>query len=132
MLPLFILPLALVFGLATHPASAPAAGADSTVAVDANAPARVAFENQGWDIVTVYAVPQSGMAVRLGQVTPGATGRFTVPRSVVASASSIDLVAVPLARNYVVRSGPVAMSPGDAFSASLSSAGHLISVLPAR
>jgi hypothetical protein len=134
MLPLFLAPLAFALGLAMHNAPArPAAGAaDSTSVAAANQPAVIEFENQAWDQATVYAVPRSGLPVRLGDVMAGATRRFTVPRTVFAGASTVDIVARPFARRFVVRSGEVTLFPGDEIRASLAPAENMISVLPAR
>jgi hypothetical protein len=138
MFPFLLVPLALALGIAAHEThAAPAtpaerAAADSAAVADARKPAIIMFENQGWDLATVYAVPRSGLAVRLGQVTPGATARLVVPRSVVTAGSSVDIVAVPLARNFAIRSGPVTIYPGDALRASIPASQNLISVLPAR
>ena len=129
-----LVPLALAFGLAAHDGASARAGRGGRAAdasADADKPAVIEFENQGWDLATVYAVPQFGLAVRLGQVTPGVTARFVVPRSVTAS-GSVNIVAVPFARNFAIRSGPVTLLPGDAIRASISASENLISVLPGR
>ena len=86
MLPSILVPLAL--GLATPGASRPAAAAraaaDTVQAVAADQPVVITFDNQGFEIATIYAVSQSGFAVRLGQVSPGASRRLVLPRSVAA------------------------------------------------
>src|SRR5690349_21335409 len=77
MSPILLVPLALAFGLAaggSHGQPPVAGAADSTVvATDtmparakAPAPAVIQFDNQAWDLATVYLVPQSGgLPVRL-------------------------------------------------------------------
>lgn len=133
MLPLLILPFALALGVAAHGGATPAAAAvaDTTVA-DPNAPVTVRFENQSMDLATLYAVPSGGMAVRLGQVFSGGRSQFVVPKSMVWGVSTVDFVAVPFARNFVTRSGPVTLSPGDAYDLSLSPTENSLSVLPKR
>jgi hypothetical protein len=134
MLAFLLVPVALALGLAAHDApSTPAerATSDSAAVAASDKPAVIEFENQGWDLATVYAVPQFGLRVRLGQVTPGSTARFVVPRSVT-TAGTVDIVAVPLARRFAIRSGPVSLQPGDAIRASIPASQNLISILPAR
>ena len=133
MLPFFLVPLALALGAATQRAQSPAdrAVADSAATANANKPVTIQFENQGWELATVYAVPQSGMAFRLGQVSPGRTERLVVPRSVVAGGlSSINIVAVPFARRAALSSGPVTVSPGDVLRATVPSTGNAVWILP--
>jgi hypothetical protein len=129
MLPLILIPLAFAFGLAAH--DAPRAPADRAPVVSAE-PAVIVFENQAWDLATVYAVPQFGLPVRLGQVMPGGTTRLRVPRSVVSTSGAVEIVAVPFARNFSVRSGLVTLVAGEAVRASLSPAENILSVLPER
>jgi hypothetical protein len=134
MFPFIILPLALALGVAAHDAPHPAerAAADSTVAANVDEPVVIQFDNQAWDMATVYALPQSGMAIRLGQVNPGSTARFVLPRGATAGSGVVNIVAVPFGRRFTVRSGPVSVTPGDRLSASLSPSENNISVLPAR
>src|SRR5437868_5299946 len=108
MFPFIIVPLAFALGIATHHAPSPAARAvaDSTAAANADKPAVIHFDNEAWDMATVYAVPQSGMAIRLGQVNPGSTARFVVPRTVTSGSGLVNIVAVPFGRRFTVRSGP--------------------------
>jgi hypothetical protein len=141
---LILVPLALALGLATSGASAqpPApAAVDTTVAaapVDspAKAPADeravIQFENQAWDLATIYLVPQFGLPIRLGQVTSGRTANLVVPRGVLSSARTVEIVAVPFASRRAISSGPVTLYQGEALRASLASSANLISVLPAR
>ena len=152
MLPTLLVPLAAAFGLAvggTHaqpPAKdtvrAPAANtthaADSTAAAPEkapekapkSAPAVIQFENQAFDMATVYVVPQFGLPVRLGQVNSGRTTRLVVPRSVVWGPTTVEIVAVPFAGRRSVGSGPVTIGAGEALRATLSSTANLVSVLP--
>ena len=133
-----LVPLALALGIAAHGTATPAeraqadSAADSVAVAHRDQPVTIRFDNQGSDLATVYAVPMNGIAVRLGQVTPGATARLVVPRSVVAGPTTVNFVAVPFARNFVTRSGPVTVAPGDAFDLALSASENLVSVLPAR
>jgi hypothetical protein len=134
MLPIFLAPLALALGITLHHAAAtplPTATDSATVA-GSKQPVVIEFENQAWDLATVYAVPQSGGAVRLGQVTAGGTARLRVPLSVVADPTTVDIVAVPFARHVAARSGLVTVVPGDVLRASLPPAENIVSVLPGR
>lgn len=137
MLPMLLVPLALAFGLAAggshhQPAPAPAAVAADTTAKAAPAAEAtvIEFENQSFDMATVYLVPQAGMPVRLGQVNPGRTQRLVVPRGVVGGLTSAEIVAVPFAHRYWVGSGPVTLGAGDSLRASLSSTANMVSILP--
>jgi hypothetical protein len=142
MLPMLLVPLALAFGLAvggSHGQPPAASAADTVVAASekapakapAHAPAVIQFDNQAWDLTTVYLVPQFGLPVRLGQVTSGRTANLVVPRGVVASATSFEIVAVPFASRRAISSGPVTIAEGEALRASLPSTANLVSVLPA-
>ena len=135
MLPLLLVPFALALGLivggpSTQP---PVAGAsDSTVVAEAPAPTVIQFENQAFEMATVYVVPQSGMPYRIGRVNSGNTARLVVPRSIVGGATMVQIVAVPFATGRQVSSGPVSLGQGDAVHASLASSANLLSVLPVR
>jgi hypothetical protein len=128
-----LLPFAVALGIAVHDTQAPAqrAATDSAAVANANSPATIRFQNDALDNATVYAVPDHGMAARLGEVFGGQTSRLVVPRDLL-SGGMVNIVAVPFARNFVVRSGPVAMSPGDVMDVRLTSDERAVSVLPAR
>lgn len=136
MFPFLLLPLALALGISAHDAptasTSPATNAvvDSTKSV--NTPVTVRFRNDAMDLAIVYAVADAGLPVRLGEVTPGATAKFTLPRSIVGTSAMIQLVARPFAHRYVVGSGPVGVSAGDVIDANLSSQANAIWVLPGR
>jgi len=134
MFPFIIVPLALAPHNAPHNAPSPAERvvADSTAAANADQPAVISFDNQAWDMATVYAVPQNGMAIRLGQVNSGSTARFVLPRSVTSGVGVVNIVAVPFGRRFATGSGPVSVMPGDQFTATFSPSENNISVLPAR
>ena len=135
MLPLLLVPLALALGPAVRGPSAqpPAAKADDSAAVAAPAsPAVIQFENQAFEMATVYVVSQSGMPFRIGRVNSGSTARLVVPRSVVGGPTTVQIIAVPFATGRRVSSGPVTLGQGDALRASLASSANLLSVLPVR
>jgi hypothetical protein len=121
---------ALALGLAQD--STPAPAKSPAKAPPADDRVTIAFENQSLELATIYVVTASGGRFRVGQVIPGRTETLRLPRSVVGAAATIDIVAVPLARRYVIRSGPVTVAPGDTIAASLSPIANLVSVLPAR
>ena len=133
MFPFLIVPLALVLGVATTqhtPTPAQRAAADSAAVANKDKPVIVRFDNQAWDLATVYAVPRDGMAVRLGDVSPGSTERLVVPRSAVNGSGVINIVAVPFARHRASGSGPVAVMPGDELKATFSPTEDGVWVLP--
>jgi hypothetical protein len=140
MLPFLLVPFALAFGLVVSdsPAQPPvAAPIDSTVvdttdAEPSTGPAVIQFENQGFEMATVYVVPQSGMPYRIGRVMSGNTARLVVPRSVVGGPTTVQIIAVPFATGRRVSSGPVQLAQGEALRASLASSANLLSVLPVR
>ena len=129
-----LVPLALALGVAAHNAPTPAERAvtDSTATANVDKPVTIRFDNQAWDMATVYAVPQSGMAIRLGQVNAGSTARFVLPRSATAGAGVVNIVAVPFGRRFATGSGPISVTPGDVLSATFSPSENNIAVLPAR
>jgi hypothetical protein len=135
MLPLLLVPLALALGVAVHgaphAATATPYSADSTAVSRGVEPAVIEFDNQAFDLATVYLVPQFGVPIRLGQVTGGGNSRFVVPRGV-AYGGTFEIVAVPFPRRFAVGSGPLTLLAGDALRASLSPSQNLVSVLPAR
>lgn len=134
MFPLLLVPLAVALGFAAHGNAAPVehVPADSVRAVRADAPVSIEFRNDASDLATLYAVPMSGIAVRLGEVMPGSSRTLTIPRAVVASPTEVNFVAVPFARHFVTRSGPVSVAPGQAYELSLSATENSLSVLPGR
>ena len=107
--------------LATRHAGAP---------LDSRAPTVVSFRNDSWDLTDVYALRQGGIPIRLGSVAAGRTERLVVPRDLVFGGPSVQIIARPLARNRVIGSGPVSLSPGEHLQMSLISTGNMISVLP--
>ena len=140
MLPFLLVPFALALGLVASdaPAQPPVAApgdstvVDSTDVAASTAPAVIQFENQGFEMATVYVVLQSGLPYRLGRVNSGSTTRLVVPRSVVGAPTTVQIVAVPFATGRRVSSGPVQLAQGEALRASLASSANLLSVLPVR
>jgi hypothetical protein len=134
MFPFLLLPFAVALGIAVHDTQSPAerAATDSAAVANANSPATIRFQNDALDNATVYAVPDHGMAVRLGEVFGGQTSKLVVPRDLLSGGGMVNIVAVPFARNFVVRSGPVPMSPGDVMNVRLTADERAVSVLPAR
>ncbi len=140
MLPFLLVPFALALGVAVSgsPAQPPVAAAvdstvvDSTDAAPSDAPAVIQFENQGFEMATVYVVLQSGMPYRIGRVMSGNTARLVVPRSVVGGPTTVQIIAIPFATGRRVSSGPVQLAQGEALRASLASSANLLSVLPVR
>jgi hypothetical protein len=118
--------------LATAACSHATKGGKKKAAAPPPEPAVVIFHNQSWELATVYAVRNAGQAIRLGTVNAGQTSRLVLPRGLVGTGGyAIDFVVRPLARNVVVRTGPLNVSPGTHLDLSLPSTLNFIAVLPA-
>ena len=75
--------------------------------------ATVRVTNNNWATMTVYAV-RGTSRVRLGMVNSMATQVFTLPRSVMAGASGLRLLADPIGSNRVFLTPAVYVSAGEA------------------
>jgi hypothetical protein len=96
----------------------------------AASPAVVTFTNQGLDQVDVYAVRSSSGRRRLSTVAAGRSETFTVPRDIVFGAGAVTIIAVPLASNRVVSTGPVTIRPGDRLTITFPATQNTLVVLP--
>ena len=94
--------------------------------------ARVTFVNQTSEQASVFAVATSGEMYRIGNVPAGRTERLVVPRSVLGSGFTMNIVARRLATSRGVSSGPISVRPGDEFTVTLPPAGNSLAVLPGQ
>ena len=90
----------------------------------------IVFTNDSPDQADVYAV-SSGAPVRIGTVFSGKTENLRVPQSVIGGSRNVEIIARIFASNHVVRSGSLALNPGDALDVHLQSDERMMSVLPA-
>jgi hypothetical protein len=107
------------------------AGAPAEPSEPSASPAVVTFTNEGLDQVDVYAVRSSSGRRRLASVAAGRSETFTVPRDLVFSAGPVTIIAVPLASNRVVSTGPITIRPGDRLAITMPVTQNTLTVLPA-
>lgn len=88
------------------------------------------FTNESLDQADVYAVVPGTQALRIGTVMPGRTDTLSVPATIMAGAGNVEIVARILARNYVPRTGPISINPGDRLVVRLPSNQRSLIVLP--
>jgi hypothetical protein len=93
-------------------------------------PPVLTFTNESIDMVTVYLVRPGGELRRVTSVMPGRTDTLSLP-AIVRNSSTVTIVAVPMAGNQVVSSGPISIGPGVRLAIRLNGAGNHLSVLPA-
>ena len=93
-------------------------------------PPVLTFTNESIDMVTVYVARPGGELHRITSVMPGRTDTLSL-RSIATNSSTVTIVAVPMAGNQVVSSGPISIGPGVRLAIRLNSAGNVLSVLPA-
>ena len=89
-----------------------ACSARSTPVRDPTEPTYVRVANQSWLDMNVYVV-RSSERIRLGTVNGNRTERFTLPRHLVASATSLRFLADPIGSTRVSQSFDISVSPGD-------------------
>lgn len=77
-----------------------------------SAEARVDVRNNNWLDMAVYA-ERGSMRVRLGTVTSMGKQLLTIPRNMLASATSIRLIAAPIGSTENYMTYPVDVWPGD-------------------
>lgn len=95
-----------------------------------SASAALIFTNQALDQATVYVVGPGRDFRRLGTVFPGQTDTLTVPAEATIR-GFVNIVARMAGSSEIRQTGPVSMSPGEAYQATLPGASNLISFLPA-
>jgi hypothetical protein len=93
-------------------ACASASGAGGELAETTRPTTTVEVVNHNWQDITVYAV-RPGSRVRLGTVTSLTKETFSLPRSVVATNGTVQLLAAPVGSTQTYRSDPILVNPGD-------------------
>jgi hypothetical protein len=88
--------------------------------------------NQTTEQANVFAVAASGESFRIGTVASGRTETLTIPRSVLGSGPTVNIVARRLATSRGVSSGPITVHPGDEFTITFPASGNTLAVLPGR
>ena len=108
-----ILPAIAALALLAVSQAPSAAAQEDSVIVQAKAnDIKVAVINQNWLDVRVYAV-SSSHSVRLGTVSSFGEAVFTLPRTLQASVSDLQLAVRPIGQRGVYYSMPILASPGD-------------------
>jgi hypothetical protein len=92
--------------------------------------ARITFVNETTEQASVFAVATSGESFRIGNVPAGRTERLTIPRSVLGSGPTVNIVARRLANARNASSGPITVRPGDEFTVTMPASGNTLAVLP--
>jgi hypothetical protein len=72
----------------------------------------VEVSNHNWMDIVIYAV-SGGNRVRLGTVTTGLDGRFSLPKSMNVQTGNLFLEAHPIGSGEVFRSDPIMVNPGS-------------------
>jgi hypothetical protein len=103
---------------ARHKPAAPAPAPSPTLASDTapltRAPVTLRVTNSNWSDVRIYLV-RGTMWVRLGIVTTNSTIEFTIPADLLSGATSVTLVADPVAATGRWATALPVISPGDEF-----------------
>lgn len=120
----FFLPLAAALSLAT--ACGPYRQWQSGGDVDA---AHLYFTNESIDQAAVYAIA-GGQDIRIGTVMPGRTETLTIPASIAASGTTVQIVARALGQSRVASSGPLTIVPGQSWAVRLPFDQRALVVLP--
>ena len=69
--------------------------------------------NQGFLDMDIYALPQDGARIRLGNVTGNSTGHMTIPDFLVRTPITMSFLMIPVGGNYAPRSQVIQVNPGD-------------------
>jgi hypothetical protein len=88
------------------------------------------FSNQSVDQATVYVLGPGRDFRRLGTVFPGQTDTLSVPAEATIR-GFVNIVARMAGTSELKQTGPVSMSPGETYQATLPAGSSLISFLPA-
>ena len=97
-------------------AASPSSSSDSTTdtAATFHAPATLRVTNSHWSDVRIY-LARGAMWTRLGLVTTNSTVEFTIPPDLLSGASTVTLVADPVAGTGRWTTPLPVISPGDEF-----------------
>lgn len=91
------------------------AGNRQSAPVDPNMPTTLAIENEARNDMRIY-VYRGGQKIRLGTANMGETTTFKLPRSVVAGAATVRVIAEPIAGRRPSISEEIMLIPGDQIS----------------
>jgi hypothetical protein len=80
--------------------------------VDPNMPTMLEIDNDGRNDMRIY-VYRGGQRIRLGTANMGQTTTFKLPRSVLAGAATIRVIAEPIAGRTASISEEIMIVPGD-------------------
>jgi hypothetical protein len=83
-------------------------------ALQTRVPVTLRVTNSNWSDVRIYLV-RGAMWTRLGMVTTNSTSEFTIPGDLLSGATSVTLVAAPVAGAGSWTSALPVISPGDEF-----------------
>lgn len=80
--------------------------------IDPDAPTVLRVENQAFPDMTIYAI-EGSRRVRLGTVTGNTTSKFTLPKYLVRTLTTLRFQADPIGSNRAPVSDEITVSPGD-------------------
>jgi hypothetical protein len=92
--------------------------------------AEIEFINESLHQAEVYAVVSGSESIRIGSVMAGRTEVLRVPQQMVDRASSVNIVARPLAQSRSLSTGPISISRGERLQVRMPINGVVLSVLP--
>jgi hypothetical protein len=84
----------------------------ATTDVDPNAETKLLVDNQAFPDMTIYVL-EGGRRVRLGMAGGNSQTRFTLPKYIVRTLTSIRFLADPIGGNRTPVSQEIQVSPGD-------------------
>jgi hypothetical protein len=94
--------------------------------------AEIEFVNESLYPAEVYAVVSGGESIRIGSVMAGRTEVLRVPQQIVDRASTVHIVARPLAQSRSISTGPISISRGERLQVRMPINGTILSVLPSN
>ncbi len=80
--------------------------------IDPNTPTILVVDNQSFPDMTIYVL-ESGRRVRLGLATGNGQTKFTLPKYLVRSLTSLRFMADPIGSSRTPVSDEITVSPGD-------------------
>ena len=92
--------------------------------------AEVEFINESLYPAEVYAVVTGSESIRIGSVMAGRTEILRLPQQMVDRASTVNIVARPLAQSRSLTTGPVSISRGERIQVRMPINGAVLTVLP--
>jgi hypothetical protein len=92
--------------------------------------AEIEFINESLSAAEVYAVVAGSESIRIGSVMAGRTEVLRIPQQMVDRASSVSIVARPLAQSRSLSTGPISISRGERLQVRMPINGVTLSVLP--